>query len=79
MKCRNAPQGGVSETLAAQRRSPTQCTSTDRHNLALARAHHLSIVTSATASGVLEPTERVLDATAGLAGALAFDLWLEGA
>jgi len=53
--------------------------SSARHADALARASALAICTSATAAGVpgFEPSPQVLDATAGLSAALAFDLWID--
>jgi hypothetical protein len=46
----------------------------ERTALARARARHLVIATSAAATGVFEPTRPILDATAQLAAAVAFDL-----
>ena len=78
MKCESAPKGAP-EILASQRNDHTQTTTTARHNLALARAGALAIVTSATANGTFEPTPQMLNAVAGLATSLAFDLWVVAA
>jgi hypothetical protein len=49
-------------------------TEAERRRTAIARAHHLAVDLSATAAGVFEPTDPLLDALAQLASALAFDL-----
>ncbi len=70
-------QGARPETTIAHQRS-SQDSAGARHSLARARASALCVVTSATAAGVLEPTEAVLSATAELASSLAWDLWVDG-
>ena len=73
----NAPAaaGGAPETIAAKR-SRTQATNTARHKLALARAGALVVATSAMATGALEPSAAMLEATSALASSLHWDLWI---
>ena len=73
------PEWGASElipTATVRNRQANASSATARHQLALARAAALPIVTSATASGVLEPTPAVLSATAGLVMSVLFDIWV---
>jgi len=67
------PKWRAPETSIAAKRQ-TQTNSNPWHQLALARASALAIVTSATATGVFPPTEAVLNATSGLAASLYWDL-----
>jgi hypothetical protein len=78
----SAPQKwGASEMIftATEKNQSQTNTASVRVTLAQARAHHLAVVTVATANGTLEPTPQLLNATAALATSLAFDLFVAAA
>ncbi len=60
--------------ITAGKRDQNQATTSPRHQLAVARANALVVDLVAAADGIFEPTQTVLDALAGLAVSLAFDL-----
>ena len=70
------PKMGAPETIIAGKRQ-SESNASPRHQQALARAGALAVVAAATASGVFEPTPKMLDSTAALASSLHWDIWVE--